>query len=298
MSCFNDGIKDVSDFFSGIFTSEKTHVIMKPVLSPTIDTLQTATKSATHVVRRGDTLSKIADKYKDVTYQEIAKANGITNPNSIYVGQRLNIPNSTKTPVLMPTTEPTPIKKPVANETSLAQNEDKCKCPHPKWMSVAKGEDGTKEDTRDKGNKKFLKRYSNTEVEKYYTSHNSSWTDDVPWCGSFVNWVMKKSGYKQTVSHPYRAKSWKNFGKKAKKPIYGAIAVKSRRGGGHVAFVIGQSQDGKYLYVLGGNQSDAVNIKKYKKSVWTDFRVPKDYDDSKCKLPVYKGTSTKGGKES
>ena len=123
MSCFNDGIKDVSDFFSGIFTSEETQAIMKPVLSPVIDTLQTATKSVTHVVRRGDTLSKIADKYKDVTYQDIAKANGITNPNSIYVGQRLNIPKQTSVP--QQPGKPTPVHKPISDDTCMGESKEK-----------------------------------------------------------------------------------------------------------------------------------------------------------------------------
>jgi LysM repeat protein len=47
-----------------------------------------------HVVQRGDTLSKIAAKYYGNAnrYPEIAKANGIRNPNLIKPGQRLKIP--------------------------------------------------------------------------------------------------------------------------------------------------------------------------------------------------------------
>ena len=45
---------------------------------------------ATYKVQKGDTLSAIANKY-GTTYQEIAKANGISNPNLIQVGQTLNI---------------------------------------------------------------------------------------------------------------------------------------------------------------------------------------------------------------
>ena len=44
-----------------------------------------------HVVRRGETLSTIAAKY-GTTVSAIARANGITNPNLIYVGQKLRIP--------------------------------------------------------------------------------------------------------------------------------------------------------------------------------------------------------------
>lgn len=47
-------------------------------------------KEVTYVVKKGDTLSAIAKKY-GTTYQEIAKKNGISNPNFIKVGQVLKI---------------------------------------------------------------------------------------------------------------------------------------------------------------------------------------------------------------
>lgn len=47
-------------------------------------------KTVTYKVKKGDTLSGIASKY-GTTYQEIAKQNGIANPNLIYVGQKLKI---------------------------------------------------------------------------------------------------------------------------------------------------------------------------------------------------------------
>ena len=48
---------------------------------------------ATYTVKKGDTLSAIAKKY-GTTYQAIAKANGISNPNLIYAGQTLKIGSS------------------------------------------------------------------------------------------------------------------------------------------------------------------------------------------------------------
>lgn len=50
--------------------------------------------SGTYVVSRGDTLSKIAKKL-GTTVSALAQANGIQNPNLIYVGQRLSIPGAT-----------------------------------------------------------------------------------------------------------------------------------------------------------------------------------------------------------
>ena len=46
-----------------------------------------------HVVKRGENLSSIARMY-GVTADAIAQANNITNPNLIYVGQRLRIPTT------------------------------------------------------------------------------------------------------------------------------------------------------------------------------------------------------------
>lgn len=43
-----------------------------------------------YTVQKGDTLSKIASKY-GTTYQHLAQVNGISNPNKIYVGQKIVI---------------------------------------------------------------------------------------------------------------------------------------------------------------------------------------------------------------
>lgn len=53
-----------------------------------------------YVVKKGDTLSKIAIKY-NTTYQMLAKYNNITNPNKIYPGQIIKIPQDT---IISPTT--------------------------------------------------------------------------------------------------------------------------------------------------------------------------------------------------
>ena len=46
--------------------------------------------SVYYTVKRGDTLSAIASKY-GTTYQQLAKINGIANPNRIYVGQKIMV---------------------------------------------------------------------------------------------------------------------------------------------------------------------------------------------------------------
>lgn len=145
----------------------------------------------------------------------------------------------------------------------------------PNWIKTALKEVGTKEI--------HGKNHSARVLEYHDTSAGDYSTDEVPWCGSFVNWVMLHHS-KETVRYPERAKSWLSFGKTSIIPVVGSIAVKSRAGGGHVCFVIGKDMEGN-LYCLGGNQNNEVNIQLYKKEVFLDFRVPTDY--YKEVLPYY-----------
>jgi LysM repeat protein len=50
-----------------------------------------SSSSAVHTVKRGENLSRIAARY-GTTVSAIVKANGLSNPSRIYVGQRLRIP--------------------------------------------------------------------------------------------------------------------------------------------------------------------------------------------------------------
>ncbi len=53
--------------------------------------------SGVHIVQRGENLFRIALRY-GITYQALAAANGIVNPNRVYVGQRLVMPGHGATP--------------------------------------------------------------------------------------------------------------------------------------------------------------------------------------------------------
>lgn len=60
-------------------------------VKPSVKSLEPSkTKAVTYTVKRGDTLSAIAQRYK-TTVAKLAKDNGIKNVNVIYVGQKIKI---------------------------------------------------------------------------------------------------------------------------------------------------------------------------------------------------------------
>ena len=67
----------------------------QPSTTPSEPT-NTTTSETTYTVVKGDTLSEIAGRY-GTTYQVLAEYNGIANPNKIYAGQVIKIPNGNTT---------------------------------------------------------------------------------------------------------------------------------------------------------------------------------------------------------
>ncbi len=73
--------------------------------------------TATYVVRSGDTLYNISLSFRPVTWSEIAKANNISDPNLIFVGQSLCIPAAGTPAVATPTPAAATPTKPAATAT-------------------------------------------------------------------------------------------------------------------------------------------------------------------------------------
>lgn len=146
------------------------------------------------------------------------------------------------------------------------------------WMGIAQGEMGIKELPGAKENPRIIEYHSKT------TGAFSS--DEVPWCSSFVNWVMSTAGYNTTKSA--MARSWLNYGLSLKTPKYGCIVILSRgsnKRSGHVGFFWKKNM--MSIEVLGGNQSNQVKISKY--YIWQvlGYRWPsaKDKLEAPTKLP-------------
>jgi uncharacterized protein (TIGR02594 family) len=134
------------------------------------------------------------------------------------------------------------------------------------WLTIAEDEIGEKEVPGLNHNPRIIEYHRETTL--------SATTDEVPWCSSFVNWVMKRAGYTPTRSAA--ARSWATYGKDTP-PVQGCIVVLTRNGGGHVGFYVKSSAN--YVWVLGGNQSNAVNISAYPKSRVIAYRVPKQMNN-------------------
>jgi LysM repeat protein len=59
--------------------------------SPSTDAPATTERPATYTIKKGDTLSGIAAEY-GITWQELAKLNGIDDPGRLRVGQEIRLP--------------------------------------------------------------------------------------------------------------------------------------------------------------------------------------------------------------
>lgn len=112
---------------------------------------------------------------------------------------------------------------------------------------------------------------SNPKVEQYldhgYSEDNedTGLRDDVPWCAGFVAWCCETVGMGSTNS--LMARSYERWGISSKEtPLPGDIVTFWRKtkssGFGHVGFFVGWEKHNRIL-VLGGNQSDSVNVTSY-----------------------------------
>lgn len=115
------------------------------------------------------------------------------------------------------------------------------------------------------GTKEIVGPDHNPEVLKYFQEAGFPQIkdDETSWCSAFVNWCQIKAGRKGTGS--LAARSWMNWGVKVFEPELGDIAVFWRNTQtsweGHVGFYI--KNNGTHVWVLGGNQSNMVNIQPY-----------------------------------
>ena len=111
-------------------------------------------------------------------------------------------------------------------------------------------------------------------VMKYSKEIGLTWIkdDETAWCALFVNWCLKKAGKPNTGA--VNARSFLKYGVSTTAPVLGDIVILwrgSKTGTlGHVGFFIHDTKN--YIYILGGNQSDSVNITRFAKTQLLDYR--------------------------
>lgn len=114
----------------------------------------------------------------------------------------------------------------------------------------------------------------NERVLQYFKEIGHSWvtTDETAWCSAFANWVAMKAGAER--SGKLDARSWLKVGTEVSEPSPGDMVVFWRESRtswkGHITFFIRETEN--HVYVLGGNQSNQVNIKAYPKHRVLSYR--------------------------
>ena len=107
------------------------------------------------------------------------------------------------------------------------------------------------------------------QVQEYLSTVGLS--GDYSWCAAFVNYNLESIGLKGTGSP--LARSYLNYGTPVDNPEKYDLVIFKRGNStwqGHVAFYIDETENG--VLVLGGNQSDSVNIQEYSKDRILGFR--------------------------
>lgn len=123
----------------------------------------------------------------------------------------------------------------------------------------------------------------NPVILEYFDAVGHGWVkdDETPWCAAFVGAVLEEAGHKGTGS--LAARSFLDWGHKVKTPKYGDVVVfwRGKKEGwqGHVGFYIRETDN--YIYCLGGNQGNSVNVSRYSKDRVLGYRRPASLSSSR-----------------
>lgn len=115
---------------------------------------------------------------------------------------------------------------------------------------------------------------NNPKIVKMFSDIGFDWVkdDETAWCSACLNFICKKLGYER--SGKLDAKSWLKMPIQILKPSLGDIVVLQRGDKtswqGHVGLYI--AEDEKNVYVLGGNQSNMVDIQPFSKDRVLGYR--------------------------
>lgn len=201
----------------------------------------------TYRVRSGDTLGLVAEFHK-IKVDELLEMNPqIENANVIFVGQSINVPD-------------TPEEGASIHAAVVSGAE-------PLWYQIAFREmvSGVDEISGSADNPRIIEYHQATSLQ--------ATDDETAWCSSFVNWCLLKAGKDRTNSAA--ARSWLNWGVSIVTPRLGCVAIFERTSSptaGHVGFY--QSEQNGRILLLGGNQSNQVNITPQHANKLLGYRWP------------------------
>jgi len=101
----------------------------------------------------------------------------------------------------------------------------------------------------------------------------------LPWCGDAVETCIVKTLPDEPVpSNPFWAQAWRDFGIDAGGPIVGSIGViRWNAKAGHVGIVVGYDPRTARVFLMGGNQQNAVTISSFPRSKFIAFRWPSTF---------------------
>lgn len=116
----------------------------------------------------------------------------------------------------------------------------------------------------------------------------------LPWCGDAVETAMVKTLPAEPVpNNPFWAQAWATFGVDAGGPKVGAVGViRWNPNAGHVGFVADYDAARRRVSLLGGNQSDMINLSWYALDRFIAFRWPRSYP--KRNYPPLRGAQATG----
>lgn len=137
------------------------------------------------------------------------------------------------------------------------------------WVQTAYSLIGTREAPGKENNEEIMTWARVAQLEKTYTA------DSIPWCGLFQAFILVDNGI-VPVKDPLWALNWRNYGVAVPTLTFGGIAVFTRPGGGHVGILVGHEKN--YYHILGGNQSDMVNVSRIAKNRLVAMRWPRGFE--------------------
>lgn len=125
------------------------------------------------------------------------------------------------------------------------------------------------------GLKEIPGEIDNPQILTFFEEIGHAWVsnDETSWCAAFINWLAMKAGLER--SGKLDARSWLKFGEVIEEPVIGEDIVifwrvKKDDWRGHVGIYTGEDDD--HIFTLGGNQSNMVCIKPYKKYQLLGYR--------------------------